>query len=254
MHTQIPNEMFHMMRFMSASAWMCYTLICRRTIGWHKCADVISNSQFCTDTGLSKPTVIRALAELSVLGVVEVTPTKVHGQPANQYTIVGVTIDTFGSIIFLPPSIKTLPPSKESLPPSKKTLLGGSKESLPTKERTQKKQTKERKEGAPKVRDPALDSWQVITYQQIAKRHIPVTWRQKVIDTVTDETKWRTLLVQWIGSGWNIGNISGILQRYKGANHDRRATRQDASGGKPPTSNGLTVREYLEAEGYTGFQ
>ena len=247
MHTQIPNEMFHMMRFMSASAWMCYTLICRRTIGWHKCADVISNSQFCTDTGLSKPTVIRALAELSALGVVEVTPTTVHGQPANQYTIVGITIDTFGSIIFLPPSIK-------SLPPSKKTLLGGSKDSLPTKERTQKKQTKERKEGAPKVRDPALDSWQVITYQQIAKRHIPVTWRQKVIDTVTDETKWRTLLVQWIGSGWNIGNISGILQRYEGASNDRRTTRQNDGGGKSETSGGLTVAQYLEANGYPGLQ
>lgn len=253
MHTQIPNEVFHMMRYMSASAWMCYTVVCRRTIGWRKCADVISNSQFCTDTGLTKPTVIRALAELSGLGVVEVTGITVHGQPANQYIIVGITIDTLGGIIFLPPSIKSLPPSKDSLPPSKKTLLGGSKESLPTKERTQKKQTKERKEGAPKVRDPALNSWQVIIYQQIAKRHIPVTWRQKVIDTVTDETRWRTLLVDWIGSGWNIGNVAGILQRYEGANHDRRTQRQNLGGGTPATSGGLSVKEYLEAEGYTGL-
>ena len=120
MHTQIPNEMFHMMRYMSASAWMCYTLICRRTIGWHKCADVISNSQFCEDTGLSKPTVIRALTELSALGVVEVTPTKVHGQPANQYTIVGVTIDTFGSIIFYPLVSKRYPLVKNLYPLVKK--------------------------------------------------------------------------------------------------------------------------------------
>lgn len=253
MHTQIPNEMFFMMRHMSASAWMCYTLIARRTIGWHKCADVISNSQFCEETGLSKPTVIRALAELVALGMVDMTPTKIHGQPANQYQICGVTIDDLGGIKFLPPSIKTLPPGKESLPPSKKTLLGGSKESLPTKERTQNKQLKKERAHAPKARDPALDSWQVISYQQIAKRHIPVTWRQKVIDTVTDETKWRTLLVQWIGSGWNIGNISGILQRYEGASNERRAQRQNDGGGKPPTSNGLTVREYLEAEGYTGL-
>ena len=253
MYTQMPNELFDMMRHMSASAWMCYTLICRRTIGWHKQSDVISNSQFCEDTGLSKPTVIRALTELATVGLVEVIPTKVHGQPANQYTIVGITIDTLGGIIFLPPSIKTLPPSKESLPPSKKTLPGGSKESLPTKERIQKKQTKERKGTRIAIRDPALDSWQVLTYQQIAKRHIPVTWRQKVIDTVTDETKWKSLLVQWIGSGWNIGNISGILQRYEGASNERRPQRQNDGGGKPPTSNGLTVKEYLEAEGYTGF-
>jgi hypothetical protein len=243
-----------MMRHMSASAWMCYTLICRRTIGWHKCADVISNSQFCTDTGLSKTTVIRALKELATLGVVEMTPTKIHGQPANQYTVVGLSIDSLGSIEFIPPSIKSIPPSAKLIPPSIKIDTEVVSKLYTQKKDIQKKQIKKEREGAPKVRDPALDSWQVITYQQIAKRHIPVTWRQKVIDTVTDEHKWKSLLVQWIGSGWNIGNISGILQRYEGAHHERRATRQDASGGKPPTSNGLTVREYLESEGFTGFQ
>jgi DNA-binding transcriptional MocR family regulator len=107
-----------MMRYMSASAWMCYTLICRRTIGWHKCADVISNSQFCADTGLSKATVIRALKELATLGAVEMTPTKIHGQPANQYTMVGLSFDTLGGVEFIPPSIKSIPPSAKLTPPS----------------------------------------------------------------------------------------------------------------------------------------
>lgn len=253
MHTQIPNDAFAMMRYMSASAWMCYTLICRRTIGWHKCADVISNSQFCADTGLSKATVIRALKELATLGAVEMTPTKIHGQPANQYTMVGLSFDTLGGVEFIPPSIKSIPPSAKLIPPSIKIDAEVVSKLYTQKKDIQKKQIK-KEEGAPKVRDPALDSWQVITYQQIAKRHIPVTWRQKVIDTVTDEHKWKSLLVQWIGSGWNIGNISGILQRYEGALNDRRTARQNDGGGKPPTSNGLTVREYLESEGFTGFQ
>jgi hypothetical protein len=243
-----------MMRHMSASAWMCYTLICRRTIGWHKCADVISNSQFCADTGLSKATVIRALKELATLGAVEMTPTKIHGQPANQYTVVGLSIDSLGSIEFIPPSIKSIPPSAKLIPPSIKIDTEVVSKLYTQKKDIQKKQIKKEREGAPKVRDPALDSWQVITYQQIAKRHIPVTWRQKVIDTVTDEHKWKSLLVQWIGSGWNIGNISGILQRYEGAHHERRATRQNDGGGKSETSGGLTVAQYLEANGYPGLQ
>jgi len=242
-----------MMRYMSASAWMCYTLICRRTIGWHKCADVISNSQFCADTGLSKATVIRALKELVTLGVTEITPTKIHGQPANQYTVVGLSFDTLGGVEFILPSIKSIPPSAKLIPPSIKIDMGVVSKLYTQKKDIQKKQIK-KEEGAPKVRDPALDSWQVITYQQIAKRHIPVTWRQKVIDTVTDEHKWKSLLVQWIGSGWNIGNISGILQRYEGAHNERRTTRQNDGGGKSETSGGLTVTQYLEANGYPGLQ
>lgn len=253
MHTQIPNDAFAMMRHMSASAWMCYTLICRRTIGWHKCADVISNSQFCTDTGLSKATVIRALKELATLGAVEMTPTKIHGQPANQYTVVGLSIDSLGGIEFIPPSIKSIPPSTKLIPPSIKIDTEVVSKLYTQKKDIQKKQIK-KEEGASKTRDPALDSWQVITYQQIAKRHIPVTWRQRVIDTVTDEHKWKSLLVQWIGSGWNIGNISGILQRYEGASNDRRTTRQNDGGGKSETSGGLTVAQYLEANGYPGLQ
>ena len=101
---------------MSASAWMCYTLICRRTLGWHKQSDVISNSQFVTDTGLTKVTVIRALKELVTIGVVEATPTSVHGQSANQYQLCGVIIDNLGGISFIPPSIKTAPPSIKNIP------------------------------------------------------------------------------------------------------------------------------------------
>jgi phage replication O-like protein O len=64
-YTQIPNVIIdEWMRNMNASSFTVLMAICRKTLGWQKESDYISQSQIMGITGLSKNSVIRALKEL----------------------------------------------------------------------------------------------------------------------------------------------------------------------------------------------
>lgn len=64
-YTQIPNYIIdEWMSNMKSSSFKVLMVICRKTLGWQKESDYISQSQIMEITGLSKNAVIRALAEL----------------------------------------------------------------------------------------------------------------------------------------------------------------------------------------------
>lgn len=70
-HTQVPNcIMDEHMRNLSGSALKVLLLICRKTIGWHKERDRISQSQIMEATGLSKNGVKMAAIELAKAGLI----------------------------------------------------------------------------------------------------------------------------------------------------------------------------------------
>jgi len=62
---QFPNELFEKeYQGLSNPAFRVFAFICRKTIGWHKIADTVSDSQMREATGLAKTTIIRAIEEL----------------------------------------------------------------------------------------------------------------------------------------------------------------------------------------------
>jgi len=64
-HTRIPNEFIDLhMKNLSPKAVLIFIAICRKTSGWQKAKDYISNKQICDMTGLSKNSVIEGVKEL----------------------------------------------------------------------------------------------------------------------------------------------------------------------------------------------
>ena len=72
-----------------------------------------------------------------------------------------------------------------------------------------------------KTRDPLLDHEAVKIYRDVIRRHIPVTWRQEVCETVGDKhERWKETCYYWLGKGWNPGNIAGMLEAFKDEKRD----------------------------------
>ena len=72
--------------------------------------------------------------------------------------------------------------------------------------------SKPKKKG--KERDPLLDNPAIIAYRDEARLQVPITWREKVCNVVDDSDRWRILVHDWIGYGWNKQNIKGMLEAY----------------------------------------
>jgi hypothetical protein len=66
-----------------------------------------------------------------------------------------------------------------------------------------------------KPRDTRLDHPAIIAYREEAHLHVPINWRDGVIETVDQVDKWTELVHEWIGRGWKKTNISGMLDAYK---------------------------------------
>jgi hypothetical protein len=83
-----------------------------------------------------------------------------------------------------------------------------------------------------KKRDPLLDHPAIIAYKDEARLHVPIAWREEVCETVDDAERWKELVHEWIGHGWNKQNISGMLEAYtNGGIGDRR--KEPAPKGMP---------------------
>ncbi len=75
-HTQISNQFIdYWMSKVSPSATVVFLAIARKTIGWHKETDKISQGQLIALSGLTKKTVKAAIAELQGNGIITVTMT-----------------------------------------------------------------------------------------------------------------------------------------------------------------------------------
>lgn len=71
---QAPNYIIdELMNKMSSSAFKCYMVIIRQTVGWQKLSDEISISQFVEKTGNSKNTILKACKELEELNLIKKT-------------------------------------------------------------------------------------------------------------------------------------------------------------------------------------
>jgi hypothetical protein len=80
-------------------------------------------------------------------------------------------------------------------------------------------------------RDTRLDHPAIKAYRTIARLHVPVTWRDDVIAIVGDRSEeWARLVKDWIGRGWNKGNVKGMLDAFSngGISGNRRRTEPPA--------------------------
>jgi len=122
------------------------------------------------------------------------------------------------------PSTKTLSPSgsvreseyqvRESDEESiKETLKESIKEDSRSNDRGKKK----------KERDPLLDHPAIIEFRDETRIHVLINWRKEVAETVGDDPKeverWRAVVHDWIGRGWNKQNVKGMLEVFRNPEH-----------------------------------
>lgn len=251
-YTAIPNWILDdVLPVISPASTKVLMLIMRRTAGWQRESDAISVRQFSAALNLSRPTVLKALKELIACKVIAVDYGSTHGdRDVNVYSVLS-------GQDFLPPSQINLPPSKESLPRGQEILPEGGKESLPqvvkkfdpyikkgNKEENKDTTTRLRRSDAsegdvqsspPKKvehRDERLDSWQILTYRELARLTPPHAIRDRMVSEITDEPRWRDSVREWIGKGWSPRNISGMIDFYNGKKKETRheEPQRDADG------------------------
>ena len=63
--------------------------------------------------------------------------------------------------------------------------------------------------------DASLDHPAIIAYRDEVHLHVPINLRDDVVSVVDDADKWRDIVHDWMGKGWNKQNISGMLDVYK---------------------------------------
>jgi transposase len=104
-------------------------------------------------------------------------------------------------------------------------------------------QPKRKQAGSARPRDPLLSHPAITAYREVTRRQVPAAWRERVADTVGDSPqrveRWRRLLDDWCGSGWNAGNVKGMLERFNTAQPGR-------------SNNGGAPRVTLSALGFRG--
>lgn len=244
-YTQITNDFIDTeLPHLSASAVCVYLVICRRTIGWHKQSDVIALSQFMTMTGMSKPTVIKALRELTERGIISVI------SESRAYSVsqrIMLTASCCGSTTKSTSGQDSLPESKDSLLVGQKTLLDDGQESLPQpvkKIDTQKKEKRNTKKKEVVQRDERLQHWQFTIYRELTHLHVPFAFRDAVAQ-LTDERIWRDVITRWIGRGYRPNGIGGMLDWYKKEESNvRRQTRQSDGGSVSAIEDYIAANEH----------
>ncbi|TET81172.1 MAG: hypothetical protein E3J37_09680 [Anaerolineales bacterium] len=84
--------------------------------------------------------------------------------------------------------------------------------------KTESTETELKESRAKSTRDPLLDHPAIIEYRDEAHLHVPITWRKQVAETVGDDPadvqRWRTVVHDWIGRGWNKQNVKGLLEVF----------------------------------------
>lgn len=252
MYTKLPNEFVDdVMPTISAISTVVYLAIARRTIGWQKDSDSISLSQLVRATGLTRPSVVKAINELTQRNLIAVTRQQLNQvSESNVYTII------LGSKPDLLPSQFNLLPDddvvKEVNYPSKNDLSDVVNEidyQVVNEIDTQKKDTKRKKDSSAK-RDSRLDAWQVQMYRELSRLHVPILFRDQVVQIVSDPDLWQLVITTWIGRGYRPNAIGPMLEWYqKGIptnakrQHPRQSQLRSDDGRR--TSNSVSPEEYI---------
>lgn len=208
---------------------VCATL--RKTIGWEdqqnggrKELDQISISQYQEMTGIvGRSTMITAIEDALKEGYLIRFP---DGQSYKYGLNRGYEIETSPKIVPVPKQDQSQSQNRTSTSPK----------IVHTKERKETKENKSRK------RDKRLDHPAIIAYREVARLHVPITWRDKVIEVVDDAARWTELVRDWIGYGWNKQNVKGMLEAYERGGINRK-------NGKNEPNGFAGIREYMESEG-----
>lgn len=250
-YTAVPNHFIdHVMKYLTPSAVMVYLYICRKTIGWHKEYDTISLSQFVEETGLTKPTVMKALNHLISVGAVITSADTGRKQYKIADTLIIKKSCCEGqSELFADDGKKSLLASgKETLPKigkSKKSLPVSGKETLPEPVKNLSTQKKGNKNNSTKSSrgqaDARLTTWPFIVYRELTHLHVPHAFRDRV-ELLESETAWRSAITKWIGRGYRVNNIAGMLEWYEKELEDVRRTERQEMG-----RSASAVEAYIEA-------
>lgn len=112
---------------MSGATWQVFMVICRKTLGWGKRSDEISQSQIEKSTGLHENTIRSRLKELESLGLIRKVYTGAHKGLSSCYEIVTPTQ--------MSRSDKLTPTQMSGQPPLKRVANSHSNEGVQKKER-----------------------------------------------------------------------------------------------------------------------
>ena len=161
-------------------------------------------------TGYSHRSIQRIVKDLKEKGYLVPDGTGVHG--TNKYLI---PLPVGGDTMTPPPIERgdTIAQGGDKLVAQKGDTSSTPEPSLTvTKEETSVKP-------APRKRDARLDHPAITTYKEVARYHVPIIWRDNVIDAVGDRqgdvSAWGALIKSWIGRGWKPNNVEGMLDAYK---------------------------------------
>ena len=118
--------------------------------------------------------------------------------------------------------------------------IAGSPEPSLIKPSVKEPSVKDKAQSKKRSRDPLLDQPAILAYKEEARLNIQIGWREEVADTVKDVDRWRAIIHEWIGRGWNKQNVKGMLDAYRnGSTGDSRAS---------PRNTTLDAIEQVEAE------
>lgn len=104
-------------------------------------------------------------------------------------------------------------------PMTQNPLLETSIEPSLTESKKTLSEAKERK--LVRVRDQRLDHPALIAYRKFTRLYVPVMWRDDVAQ-VENNNLWQTVVKDWVGYGWNPGNVKGMLEAYKSGGIKRK--------------------------------
>lgn len=248
MYTKLPNTFIdEALRTVTPAAAVCYLVICRKTAGWQKDADAISISQFMEYTGLTKPTVQRAIRELQERGIINVEQGPERARMFSVATAIVIDksccrpIDGQNILPNAEPVGQNILPSDADvgqifLPLTVKSFA------------PQKKEDKKTKKKEPAKRDERLNQWQFTVYRELTRLHVPHAFRD-VVAELTHEHVWRDVITRWIGRGYKPHNIQGMLEWYKKEEHNARRQSGQNVGGQASATSAAGIDEYLRANG-----
>lgn len=182
--------------------------------------------------------VTRATAKIQSLhpDLLERKVKRAHGVPTNHYWL---DVDLLSSLI-----IKFLDNRETLQSDYEETSFSENKETSQSLTETTQKTTTKNKKSASRKRDARLDHPAIVAYRDEAHLTPPHAVRDAICE-VTDADRWRKVVTDWIGSGWNPRNVSGMLDVYRnGARSNQRGTANERK-------NRITAAiEQLKAEGY----
>ncbi len=145
----------------------------------------------------------------------------------------------------------------EALPQAsrKKAPAGGEVEKIEKLEKTERvrKTEKLKKKKSVLTKHPAIQA-----FRSAAHRYPPRAWYKEVVEAIgereEDVGRWRALVHDWCGRGWNPGNVAGMLEKFRKekASHVIEGYLGGVCGCDPPSPDEIRPDGRIVRKGYLG--